>query len=65
MIARHKLNILVLSGVLLISGLLGAAFQSWMVCVLSGISLVLASLLVGHIRFRQAKRSRKYKGFRQ
>lgn len=61
MIARHKLNILVFSGVLLISGLLGAAFQSWTACFLSGISLVLASLLVGHIRLRQTKRSKTFK----
>lgn len=61
MIARHKLNILVFTGVLVVSAVLGAAFQSWLVCVLTGISLILASLLVGHIRLQKSRRFRGLK----
>ena len=56
MTARHKLNVAFVNGALIVAGVVGLAFQSWLVFLVVAVVLVVGALYTGDVRQRPKRR---------
>ncbi len=50
--ARHKLNVAFVNGALIVAGVVGMAFRSWLVFLIVAVVLVVGAIYAGDVRQR-------------
>ncbi|MEQ8785614.1 MAG: hypothetical protein RIC55_04925 [Pirellulaceae bacterium] len=56
MSARHKLNVAFVNGALIVAGVVGMAFRSWLVFLIVAVVLVVGAIYAGDVRQRPKRR---------